>query len=63
VVSTNREKTMNSFIHMSQFPDSVKREPMLVNPYTGETRDPRDVESDPFGILVIDPSKPLLAAK
>jgi len=54
---------MNSFIHMSQFPDSVKREPMLVNPYTGETRDPRDVESDPFGILVIDPSKPLLAAK
>lgn len=53
---------MNSFLHMSQFTDSVKREPMLVNPYTGEPRDPRDVESDPFGILVIDPFKPLLAA-
>lgn len=35
----------------------------LTNPYTGEPRDHRDVESDPAGILIVEPGAPLLAAK
>lgn len=35
---------------------------MLFNPYTGKPRDPRDIASDPFGTLMIDPDAPLRAA-
>lgn len=34
---------------------------MLFNPYTGRPRDPRDIQSDPEGILVLDPDEPLRA--
>jgi hypothetical protein len=36
-------------------------EPLLVNPWTGEAREPRDVESDPKGLLIIPPSGPVMA--
>jgi len=29
--------------------------PVLFNPYTGEPRDVRDVQSDPQGILIVPP--------
>lgn len=32
------------------------------NPYTGAPRDPRDIESDPMGLLIIDPRKLVKAA-
>lgn len=35
---------------------------MLFNPYTGRPRDPRDIQSDPAGILMLDPDEPILAA-
>lgn len=35
---------------------------MLFNPYSGRPRDPRDIQSDPEGILMLDPDEPLLAA-
>jgi hypothetical protein len=35
---------------------------MLFNPYTGRPRDPRDIASDPGGLLIVDPDAPLLAA-
>ena len=35
---------------------------VLTNPWTGEPRDIRDVESDPAGLLMVEPGKPLLAA-
>lgn len=35
---------------------------MLFNPYSGRPRDPRDIQSDPEGILMLDPGEPLLAA-
>lgn len=35
---------------------------VLTNPWTGEPRDIRDVESDPAGLLMVEPEKPLLAA-
>mgnify|MGYP000370143656 CR=1 FL=1 len=35
---------------------------MLFNPYSGRPRDPRDIQSDPEGILRLDPDEPLLAA-
>lgn len=31
--------------------------PVLFNPYTGEPRDARDVQSDPQGILIVPPGK------
>lgn len=31
--------------------------PVLFNPYTGEPRDVRDVQSDPQGILIVPPGK------
>ena len=34
----------------------------ITNPYTGEPRDVRDVESDPAGILIVEPEAPLVAA-
>lgn len=33
------------------------------NPYTGALRDPRDVESDPMGVLIRHPDEPMHAAK
>lgn len=36
---------------------------MLFNPFTGKPRDPRDIASDPSGILMLDPDEPLIAAK
>lgn len=36
--------------------------PVLFNPYTGEPRDVRDVQSDPQGILIMPPSAQMLAA-
>lgn len=35
---------------------------MLFNPYTGRPRDPRDIASDPAGVLMVDPDEPLKAA-
>lgn len=35
---------------------------MLFNPYTGKPRDPRDIASDPSGVLMLDPDEPLRAA-
>jgi len=38
--------------------------PVLFNPYTGEPRDVRDVQSDPQGILIVPPGKvEMLAAQ
>jgi hypothetical protein len=38
--------------------------PVLFNPYTGEPRDVRDVQSDPQGILIVPPGKvDMLAAR
>jgi hypothetical protein len=38
--------------------------PVLFNPYTGQPRDVRDVQSDPQGILIVPPGKiEMLAAK
>lgn len=34
---------------------------MLTNPHTGEPRDYRDVESDPAGVLIVEPGAPLRA--
>lgn len=36
---------------------------VLRNPYTGELRDIRDVESDPAGTLIVKPGEPLKAAQ
>ena len=33
----------------------------LFNPYTGRPRDPRDIQSDPEGILIVEPEAPLRA--
>lgn len=35
---------------------------MLFNPFTGKPRDPRDIASDPRGVLVWDGEKPLRAS-
>jgi len=35
---------------------------MLFNPYTGERRDSRDVESDPYGTLIIESFRDIPAA-
>jgi hypothetical protein len=35
---------------------------VLTNPYTGEPRDYRDVESDPAGTLIVEPGEPLRSA-
>jgi hypothetical protein len=35
---------------------------MLFNPYSGRPRDPRDIQSDPEGILMLDPDEPIHAA-
>jgi hypothetical protein len=38
--------------------------PVLFNPYTGQPRDVRDVQSDPQGILIVPPGKvEMMAAK
>jgi hypothetical protein len=29
------------------------------NPYTGQARDARDIESDPYGVLIVPPKYPL----
>jgi hypothetical protein len=31
--------------------------PVLFNPYTGEPRDARDIQSDPQGILIVPPGR------
>jgi hypothetical protein len=36
---------------------------VLFNPYTGKPRHPSDIESDPDGILILDPDKPVKAFK
>lgn len=35
---------------------------MMFNPYTGRPRDPRDIASDPAGVLMLDPDEPQRAA-
>lgn len=35
---------------------------MMFNPYTGLPRDPRDIQSDPAGLLMLDPDEPVRAA-
>ncbi|MBP6563978.1 MAG: hypothetical protein KA200_00035 [Burkholderiales bacterium] len=42
--------------------DGLRAVPVLFNPYTGEPRDVRDVQSDPQGILIMPPSAQMLAA-
>lgn len=37
--------------------------PMKFNPYTGHERHPADIEIDPEGVLIIDPDKPVYAAR
>lgn len=39
------------------------RPPILFNPYTGARRDPRDIETDPQGILIVAPGDHLYAAR
>lgn len=34
---------------------------VLTNPYTGQPRDYRDVESDPAGVLIVEPGAPMMA--
>ena len=34
---------------------------MLFNPYSGKPRHPSDIQSDPAGILMIDPDEPIRA--
>lgn len=41
--------------------EALEAKPVLTNPYTGQPRDYRDVESDPEGTLMADPTQPLLA--
>lgn len=36
---------------------------VLFNPYTGQPRDPRDIESDPHGKLIVKPGAPLAVAQ
>lgn len=43
-------------------PASSADSAVLTNPYTGQPRDYRDVESDPAGTLIVEPGKPLEAA-
>lgn len=31
----------------------------MFNPWTGQDRDPRDVKSDPLGLLMVPPSAPV----
>ena len=40
----------------------TSKPPMLFNPYTGERRDSRDVESDPHGTLIIESFRDIPAA-
>lgn len=42
---------------MSRLPAPTDQDhpPVLFNPYTGKPRDPRDVSSDPQGVLIIPP--------
>jgi hypothetical protein len=35
---------------------------VLVNPYSGKPRHPSDINSDPYGVLMVDPDKALRAA-
>jgi hypothetical protein len=35
---------------------------MLFNPYSGRPRNPLDIQSDPEGILMLDPDEPIRAA-
>jgi hypothetical protein len=35
---------------------------MLFNPYTGKPRHPKDINSDPKGVLIVEPGAPLEAA-
>lgn len=35
---------------------------MLFNPYTGAPRHPSDIQSDPAGILLLDPDEPMRAS-
>lgn len=39
-----------------------QRGTMLFNPYSGAPRNPLDIQSDPHGILMVDPDEPLHAA-
>ena len=34
---------------------------LLYNPYTGELRNSKDIESDPDGLLIVDPTAPLMS--
>lgn len=49
-------------MHMPRQPTPEQPKPaLLTNPYTGQPRDYRDVESDPDGILIHKPGEPLHA--
>ena len=39
-----------------------RRGTLMFNPYTGWARDPADIRSDPYGILLLDPEQPVRAA-
>lgn len=40
----------------------MSRQVMMFNPFTGQPRDPRDIQSDPYGQLIWDGETPLEAA-
>jgi hypothetical protein len=36
---------------------------MMFNPYSGKPRHPSDIQSDPAGILIVEPGAPMIAAR
>jgi hypothetical protein len=52
----------NDFRKCAEIRAAFQPSVVLTNPWTGEPRDIRDVESDPAGLLMVEPGKPLLAA-
>jgi len=40
-----------------------RRGTLMFNPYTGTSRHPSDIASDPHGILLLDPEQPIRAIR
>lgn len=59
---------LEELLDAAQYVEAAKRQAdalptaVLTNPYTGKPRDYRDVESDPAGVLIVEPGAPLKAA-
>ena len=56
-------KTDQQTDHGKIHAETIERKVLTRNPYTGAERDPRDIESDPFGTLIIAPGEELKAGK